>query len=179
MIFPIILFGQDTYNAVDKREKVVQDIGDVLQFAPTAASICTLIILEDKQGSIQFLKSFALSFGLTYALKFTIDKNRPIGRTDGLAFPSGHTSNAFQGASFLQRRYGWVYGIPAYLVASFVAYSRIHGVDHRHDGYDILAGAIIGIGSTYFFTKPYQKTQLEVSFNNDFNGFIIGINYKF
>lgn len=85
----------------------------------------------------------------TYVLKYAINKRRPDGSTDGKAFPSGHTAVSFSEASFLQRRYGWEYGIPAYAVAGLVAYTRIEGIDDRHDGWDILGGIVVGVGSTY------------------------------
>ncbi|HDZ06414.1 phosphatase PAP2 family protein, partial [Maribacter sp.] len=107
------------------------------------------------------------------------NKPRPEGRTDGHAFPSGHTSFAFQGASFLQRRYGWKYGVPAYLVAGYVGFSRLEGLNDRHDGWDILAGAVVGIGSTYLFITPYMEEHFELSFKSGQNSYALGIVYKF
>ncbi len=79
----------------------------------------------------------------------------------------------------MQRRYGWKYGIPAYLVAGFVAYSRIEGIHDRHDGWDVLGGILVGLGSTYLFTTPYQKEHLELTFNSGGGDYLIGLNYKF
>lgn len=61
---------------------------------------------------------------------------------------------AFSGASFLQKRYGWEYGLPAYAAAGFVGWSRVNS--DEHDTADVVAGATISILSTYFFTtdKP-------------------------
>ncbi|WP_298553975.1 phosphatase PAP2 family protein [uncultured Algibacter sp.] len=138
-----------------------------------------MLAKKDKEGFWQFAKSYGTTLGLTYGLKYAINKPRPEGRTDGLAFPSGHTSVSFSGASFLQRRYGWKYGIPAYLVAGFVAYSRIEGIHDRHDGWDVLGGILVGLGSTYLFTTPYQKEHLELTFNSGGGDYLIGLNYKF
>ena len=90
-------------------------------------------------------------------MKRIIRKKRPEGSTAYNAFPSGHTSSAFQGASFIQRRYGWKFGLPAYVLAGFVGYSRIEGLNDRHDFWDVLGGAAVGIGSTYLFTKPFDS----------------------
>ena len=62
---------------------------------------------------------------------------------------------AFQGAAFIQRRYGWKYAIPAYLVSGYVVWGRVYA--KRHDCWDVLAGAAIGIGSSYIFTRPFAK----------------------
>ena len=40
------------------------------------------------------------------------------------SFPSGHTSAAFTGAAFMDYKYGLKYGLPAYILASFVGWSE-------------------------------------------------------
>jgi len=108
---------------------------------------------ENHEGTLQFSKSFLTTLGATYALKYTINAERPNGGSH--SFPSGHTSAAFSGASFLQKRYGWKYGAPAYLAATFVGWSRIESDNHYF--HDVLAGAAIGVISTYVFTNAYTK----------------------
>ena len=161
------------------RERAIEQIGDYAQFAPTAISLITVLAKKDKSGLWQLGKSLGTNLTATWLLKYAINKPRPEGRTDGYAFPSGHTSFAFQGASFLQRRYGLKYGIPAYAVASFVAYSRLEGLNDRHDGWDILAGAAVGIGSTYVFTTPYMEEHFELSFESGDGSYALGVIYKF
>tara|TARA_R110000868_G_scaffold153120_1_gene378444 strand:- start:1298 stop:1861 length:564 start_codon:yes stop_codon:yes gene_type:complete len=178
MILPLSIFSQSMTPEM-KREKTIQDIGDIAQFAPVFTSLAVIFIKKDKKGFWQFAKSFGTTLGLTYALKYTIKKPRPDGAADGNAFPSGHTAAAFSGASFLQRRYGWEYGIPAYAVAGFVAYSRLEGLNDRHDGWDVLAGIVVGVGSTYLFTTPYQKEHYELSFKSSNGEYLLGLNYKF
>ena len=162
-----------------KRERSLEQIGDYAQFAPTAFSLITVIARDDEEGFWQLAKSVSANLTATWVLKYAIDKPRPEGRTDGHAFPSGHTSFAFQGASFLQRRYGWEYGLPAYVVAGLVGYSRIEGLNERHDGWDVLAGALVGIGSTYIFTTPYQREHFELSFRSGDGSYSIGFVYRF
>ncbi len=130
---------------------------DVLRIALPAAAWGMTQYLDDAEGSTQFYYSFAANIAVTYALKTAIHKNRPDG-SDNDAFPSGHTSMAFQGAAFLQRRYGWQYGAPAYALASYVGYSRVNN-DH-HDSADVLAGALIGIAASYYFAEPFYGVQV-------------------
>ena len=80
------------------------------------------------------------------------------------SFPSGHTSAAFSGASFIHFRYGLKYGIPLYCLASFTGYSRIHANKHHIE--DVMAGAGIAILSSWYFTSPYSKNY---SFNLYYN----------
>lgn len=171
--------AQEDSSKEIKYETGIQNAGDVIQLALPATAFLSTLIEGDKQGSWQFAKSFGTNLALTYALKYAINKPRPEGATDGHAFPSGHTSVAFQSASFIQKRYGWEYGIPAYALAGFVAYSRIEGVDERHDGWDILGGIIVGIGSTYLFTTEYQKEHFQLSFSSEDNTYQIGLVFKF
>ena len=162
-----------------RMETNIERMGDYAQLAPTAVSLITILAKKDKEGFWQLGKSASMNLAATLILKYGINKARPEGRTHGHAFPSGHTSFAFQGASFLQQRYGWKYGVPAYLVAGFVGYSRLEGVNDRHDGWDVLAGAAVGIGSTYLFTTPYARDHFELSLKSGGGDYLIGLNYKF
>ena len=130
---------------------------NVLRVALPAAAWGMTQYLDDAEGSKQFYYSFATTIATTLALKATVNKDRPDG-SDNDAFPSGHTSMAFQGAAFLQRRYGWQYGAPAYALAAYVGYSRVNN-DH-HDSRDVLAGALIGIAASYYFAEPFYGVQV-------------------
>jgi len=178
-ILPICVFAQDETPSEIRREKTIQDIGDYAQHIPAVASLALIIANKDKKGFWQFAKSYGTTLGLTYALKYAINKPRPDGATDGYAFPSGHTAISFSGASFVQRRYGWKYGIPAYVVAGYVAYSRLEGLNDRHDGWDILGGVVVGVGSTYLFTTPYQQHHYELAFKSGGGDYLLGFKYKF
>ncbi|WP_162558713.1 phosphatase PAP2 family protein [Robertkochia solimangrovi] len=179
LLIPFFGISQDESPSEIRLETYLEVSGDYLQHAPALAAIITIIAKKDRKGFWEFSKSYGTTLGLTYILKYAIDKPRPDGRTDGKAFPSGHTAAAFSGASFLQRRYGWEYGIPAYAVAGFVAYSRVEGINDRHDGWDILGGIIVGVGSTYLFTTPYQKEHYELTFKSGDGNYLVGFTYKF
>lgn len=151
--------------------------GDALALLiPAAAGISTLLYDDDDSNpSWQFAKSFGSAIIIEESLKHIVLKPRPDG-SDNLSFPSGHTTLAFSGASFIQKRYGWKYGIPAYALASYVGYTRIQA--QKHDGWDVLAGATIGIGTSYIFTKPYKKP-IDISIQKVDNGYLLNFNYTF
>ncbi|PNU18580.1 PAP2 family protein [Geothermobacter hydrogeniphilus] len=142
-------------------ESSFETAGDVLQVLLPATGFSAALYLHDGEGQKQFLKSFAVNLGTTLALKYSIDKPRPEGH-GGQSFPSGHSSSAFQGATFIQRRYGWRYGVPAYLAATYVGWSRVEGESDKHDVVDVLAGAGIGYLSSWLFTTPYHNLQISV-----------------
>lgn len=160
---------------ISGQNKSLETAGDVILVALPITAITSSIIIGDKKGSWQFVKGFAVNQLLTFGLKEVIDKERPDGSNNN-SFPSGHTSTTFQSASFIQRRYGWKYGFVAYALAGFTAYSRLEA--DKHDGWDILGGVIIGVGSTYIFTTPYQKEHFELTFNSDRGDYTIGLKYK-
>jgi membrane-associated phospholipid phosphatase len=177
LLIPFVIFSQVNTPSEIRRKTLIKDIGDYALHVPALTSLLMIIVKKDKEGFGQFTKSYGTTLAVTYALKYAINKPRPKNATDGHAFPSGHTSAAFSGATFLQRRYGWEYGIPAYAVASFVGYSRIKG--DRHDIWDVLGGVIVGVGSSYLFTKPYQQEHMELSFNSNNGNYLVGFNYNF
>jgi membrane-associated phospholipid phosphatase len=162
----------------NSQNKSITVSGDILQtFLPAAALSSTFIWNDDNtKPTWQFLKAYGTAIVLEESLKHIVQKPRPDG-SDNYSFPSGHTTSAFTGAAFIQKRYGWKYGIPSYLLASYVGYTRIQA--KKHDGWDVLAGATIGIGTSYLFTKPYAKTKIDVSFNKVQGGYMLGFSYTF
>ena len=136
----------------------IQTAGDVLQFVLPATAAGLTLGHRDGQGALQLGESLAVTLGVTYALKYGINERRPNGGNQ--SFPSGHTSVSFASAEFMRKRYGWEYGVPAYAAASFVAYSRVES--HQHHPHDVIAGAGIGILSSYIFTKPYKGWNVSV-----------------
>tara|TARA_R110002049_G_C9069465_1_gene554775 strand:- start:1 stop:576 length:576 start_codon:yes stop_codon:yes gene_type:complete len=158
------------------QDKTITTLGDVLLFTMPTSALGTSIITGDQKGTWQFTKGFLLNQALTIGLKMAIDKPRP-DLSNNSSFPSGHTSITFQSAAFIQKRYGWKYGAAAYALAGFTGYSRIQA--DKHDGWDVLAGAIIGVGSSYIFTTPYQKKHMEITFNKSDGHYLLGYKYKF
>jgi membrane-associated phospholipid phosphatase len=138
----------------------------VIVGVPCAFGAYGLISKDGKtfRNSIGMAGSAALNGALTYAIKYTINRERPYKRYSfihprGLegspSFPSGHTSSSFATATTLTLMYPkWYVAVPSYAWASTVAYSRMHlGV---HYPSDVLGGIIVGVGSA-FLTFKFQK----------------------
>jgi uncharacterized membrane protein YiaA len=95
------------------------------------------------------IRSHALVGVPTFVLKQVVRRERPDhGR---LSFPSGHASVTFASATVLQRHLGWRAGVPAYLVATWVAASRLH--ENQHYASDVIFGAAIGIAAGRTVTR--------------------------
>jgi membrane-associated phospholipid phosphatase len=130
--------------------------GDVMAALLPATAGITTLALRDYDGSIQLIESSALSLGTALALKYTINERRPNG--EDYSFPSAHGAISFSSAEFIRKRYGWEYGLPAYAAATFVGYTRIESKQHYF--HDVLAGAAIGIASSYLFTTPFVDVKV-------------------
>jgi membrane-associated phospholipid phosphatase len=145
-----------TVAALDSAKQVLADglqtAGDVLQLVLPAAAASLTFSHRDGQGALELGESMAATLGITYPLKYTITAERP--NEAWHSFPSGHTSISFSAAEFMNKRYGWHYGVPAFAAASLVGYSRVES--RQHYPQDVVAGAAIGILSSYVFTKPYK-----------------------
>ena len=159
IIFTItfILFLSPTLQA-DTKENV-ELAGDIMVLALPATAYGMNIYKQDGEGALQFTASLATTMATTYILKYTIDAERPNGENNR-SFPSGHTSASFSSATFIQMRYGWKYGVPAYAAATFVAWSRLY--TDKHYTRDVIAGAALGALSSYIFTTKY-KSDIQVT----------------
>ena len=89
------------------------------------------------------LQAIIVSQALTQGIKVAVRRDRPTGEC--CAFPSGHASTAFATASVLERHFGYRGAWPTFVIATYVATSRLH--DNRHFLSDVLFGAAVGVSS--------------------------------
>lgn len=127
---------------------------DVFAIALPATALTLTMVNKDWKGLIQGVETAAVTAGVTLLLKYTVKEWRP-DYSNRHSFPSGHTSVSFASAAYLQRRYGWAWGAPAYAVATYVGWGRCFS--KKHHWWDVVTGAAIGAGSAYIFTRPFAK----------------------
>ncbi len=151
---------------VQARIDGITNTGDAMAYVLPATALGLTAYFKDGEGAWQFTESATITMAVTFGLKYTIQSRRPNG--DPHSFPSGHAAITFCSAEFLRKRYGWKYGAPAYIFASFVAYSRVHA--HEHYVQDVVAGAAIGIASTYLVTKPYHGWHVQPQLGAKYRG---------
>ena len=135
-------------------QKAVKTSTDICLVALPAATIAGVLLSKDKIGLKQGALSAATVVGATFLLKFAIKEDRP-DHSNFHSFPSGHTSFTFAAATFLQRRYGWKFGVPAYVVSTYVGWGRVYA--KKHHWWDVLAGAAIGTASSLIYTRPFSQ----------------------
>ena len=118
-----------------------------------AAAYATL--KKDWEGLGQLIKTQLTVTAITGILKLLIDRPRP-NKLNNHSFPSGHTSAAFTGASYIHHRYGFKRAIPVYCAASIIGLIRIQ--KEMHHPTDVLAGAGIAMVTAFNMISKKPKT---------------------
>jgi membrane-associated phospholipid phosphatase len=106
------------------------------------------------------LRSTLISGLTTNVLKYSIREKRPDSSSKN-SFPSGHSTTAFAFASVVATEHGISYGIPSYVLATFVGFSRIN--DNKHYLFDVLAGALMG--TMYGQSICHRDTKETITYN--------------
>jgi membrane-associated phospholipid phosphatase len=138
----------------------VKAAGEILRIALPVAAGGLSLYKEDYDGVLQLGVSEIFAEGTSLVLQHFIHEQRP-DKSDYKSFPSDSAAVSFSAASFLQIRYGWDYGLPAYALASFVGYSRVEAKKH-HWG-DVIAGAVLGWGASEITTIRYRNVNINAS----------------
>jgi hypothetical protein len=105
------------------------------------------------------MRAQLLSQAYVQALKFTVRRERHNG-SNQVSFPSGHSASAFATAGVLQRHYGWKVGIPATILAGYVAAARVH--DNYHYLSDVVFGAAMGVAGERTITLRGGRYRISV-----------------
>jgi hypothetical protein len=157
-------------------EKNIETLGKGIAIALPVVAGGIAWYKEDKVGIAQLVVESALTVGTVYALKNIVREQRPDG-SDFHSFPSETTALAASGSSFLWRRYGWEYGLPAFAATQFVSYSRIQA--HQHRWYDTLASSGIAAGYAYVLGTPFKKRyKVETSLEPASDGAMLKLSYQ-
>ena len=139
-LIALLILGTATRANADETDDI-RVAGEILRLALPAAAVGVSLGKDDEHGIVQLGASVLLAEGSSLLLQEVIEEERP-DKSDRHSFPSDSAAVAFSAASFLQIRYGWSYGLPAYAVAGFVGWSRVES--NRHYWHDVLAGAALG-----------------------------------
>ena len=137
-----------------KAQQGVRTSTDIIAVALPSAALAVTLIERDWEGLKEGALSAAVTAGVTIGLKYLIKEQRP-DFSNRHSFPSGHSAVTFASATYIGRRYGWKWSIPAYALSTYTAWGRVYG--RKHHWWDVAAGAAIGVASTMLFTHPYLR----------------------
>ncbi|MDE6631936.1 MAG: phosphatase PAP2 family protein [Muribaculaceae bacterium] len=154
LILPFNTYAEETSFSLSGTRKGIRTSTDVVAVTLPAAALAATLIQQDWEGLKEGAFTAAATAGATLILKYTIKEKRP-DFSNTHSFPSGHTSVTFAAATFIGRRYGWKWSIPAYALSTYTACGRVYG--RKHHWWDVAAGAAIGAASAMVFTHPYMR----------------------
>ena len=137
------LVGNRTAERIFKPGAVVGQIGSLMG---TSLVIYAIGRTRDQPKvshvGMDLIQSLVISELIVQPMKYAARRERPDG-SGPTSFPSGHAADTFGFATALERHLGWRYATPAYVIASYVAISRVPA--NRHWLSDAVFGSAVGI----------------------------------
>ena len=119
------------------------------------------------------LRALIVSQSLTQGIKVAVQRPRPTGEC--CSFPSGHASATFATAAVLERHFGYRGAWPTFVIASYVAASRLH--DNRHFLSDVLFGSALGIASGWTVVGRHGRSSFALAPVPIPGGFMVSITH--
>ncbi len=167
MVVAVILSLLNVTNPAKGDDILAADI--VTGVLPVTA-LAIAYFKSDVEGEKQWLRNTIANQLLTSAARVGFNNTSWGKRPDGneYGFPSGHVAFVASGASFLQERYGWEYGVPAWLLTGYVAYVRVN--NDKHHWRDVVASGVLAYGVAKLFVTPENATHLAPIIGPDFMG---------
>lgn len=82
----------------------------------------------------------------------------------GYSFPSGHSCSSFAAATVLMSK-GKRYGVPAFIVAALIAFSRLY--NYVHFPSDVICGALLGVICAIITIIVFRKAGFDKKLSGD------------
>lgn len=129
-------------------DEVLGVMGDVFVQGPVLVGLYfwSIKAQDDELHDVTttLMSAYAINGVSAVLLKVIVNTDRPSTEVeDGrYGFPSFHAASSFAMASVLNEYYGWQVGVPAYLMAGLVGWTRIDA--RHHDLSDVMFGAAMG-----------------------------------
>ncbi len=132
-------------DSIERATEPGEFIGNEALVAPIVGTLFIVGRHSDDKRFQSFTYSLAqgvvIDAALTGSLKKIVGRERPNG-SNYFSFPSGHTSTSFMWATVVSRTYGFKAGLPSYIAAGYVGFSRLQ--ENAHHLTDVVAGATLG-----------------------------------
>jgi membrane-associated phospholipid phosphatase len=145
-------------------------ISDVLTGVVPLTGLAVAYFTDDTEGQKQWMRNTGVNQVFITSLRVGFNQTYLGERPNGIGygFPSGHVAFVMSGATFLERRYGWKWGVPAYLAAAYVA--RVRVVNNHHHVRDVAASAALAYGISLLTVTSQKASHLAPVIGPDFLG---------
>ena len=135
-------------------EETNASIGNWTRQVPWLAGLTMTLAGKDYKGLEQMSLAAGSALFTTWGLKRIAGKERPNASSD-TSYTSGHATAGFLGASFVYRRYGPKWGVPAWVLAAYTGATRVYAQRHYVD--DVLSSLSVSLVSNWLFTTPISE----------------------
>lgn len=132
-------------------------LGDIVTIIVPTLALAKTIYENDNRGIPYYLGNFIVVNLGTAGIQNIVHEKKPNGKSMK-SFPSGHTSAAFSGATYVNFRYSFHEAKWLYLMATFAAFSRVYV--RNHYTHDVLASAVFSFLSSYLIVKNKSKDKI-------------------
>ena len=144
------------FAATDTRANTVESAGTDVAIALPIVAGGISVVKDDWTGVAQLVVDTGLTVGTAYALKHVVREERP-DHSGFDSFPSDTAALASAPAAYLWDRYGWQYGLPAYLAVGFVDYSRVDA--RKHHWWDVVTSTAMAWGYSQLITTEFRPNR--------------------
>jgi len=167
--------------ATSNKDKGLQNVGDGVAIALPLVAGGISIYKDDWNGAGQLVLATGATVGTALLLKHFVQEPRPYCRhqpgCSNDSFPSDTAALAFAPAQYLWNRYGWEYGVPAYVAAGFAGATRI--ISDNHNWWDVAASGAISWTYNWIITSRYHPPDnLESGVIATPHGAMVAVNYR-
>jgi hypothetical protein len=151
--------------------------GDAIAYSlPVAALTITFLHDDDWTGVKEYSFVAAATMGTTLLIRQFVRKTSPDGSTDR-SFPSIEAAVGSPAGSYLWRRYGWQYGIPAFLLEQGASFLLDRAGKHRL--VDGLAVTALSAGFSWMAVTTYHKRFDYGAYTDGNGGVFVGARMNF
>jgi membrane-associated phospholipid phosphatase len=148
---------------------VLRQFGEYAYQVPVLAGVYAVSLWTEADHLHEFSKAVLSAYGLTafstVAIKGVTNTSRPTTQFENghYGFPSYHAASAFTIAAVVEEYYGWQVGLPVYVLAGLVGWSRID--QREHDLSDVLFGSVLGfvIGKSVACAHLERRANLKIT----------------
>lgn len=127
---------------------------------PVSAVGASLLHDGDWKGLGEFAVSAGLTVGSALIIRQIVRNQRP-DHFDFHSLTPPDLALADASSDYLFTRYGWRYGVPAYIASAFVSYALTDAKKNRW--YDTLSSGVLAFGFNYALVDRYHRRNIHVS----------------